>query len=77
MPVLAMGIAVLISIMLVGLAATLWYETDSPIPANIQRRFDRHDELSIAWVEFIATHGHAPTTAELWALVPPELGGEE
>ncbi len=73
MPVLAMALVIPISILLVGLAATLLTQPDSPIPPAIQARFDRHDELSRAWVEFVADNGRAPTTSELWAAAPPTL----
>jgi len=77
MPYEAMAMFVAITIVVVAAMAILTSEPISPLPPEIIVRYERHADLQVAWVEFVAMHGRAPTTAELWEFVPPELGGEE
>jgi len=77
MPIEAMALFVAITIAVVAASAILTSEPISPLPPEVIVRYERHAALQVAWVELVAEHGRAPTTAELWARVPPEVGGEE
>ncbi len=70
---LAMAMAIPISVVLVAMVMLILDIPDDYQSPQIQHRFDRHDELSRTWVEFVAEHGRAPTTNELWALAPPDI----
>ncbi len=70
---LTMGLFVAITIAVVAMTAIITSPPISLLPPEIIVRYERHAELQVAWVEFVAEHGRAPTTKELWELAPPDL----
>jgi len=73
MPVLFVLFVVLIGSLLVGTAATLFTEPRLPYEQAVQRRYERHAELTAARLTFIGEHGRSPTTHELWTISPPRM----